>query len=382
MEPPQIPPSGAARRPISSRLLPLVLMSILPLAIAASIVVVLVARHQLESAQTSLIETTRALAIAVDFAVDEDLRRLEHMAAAAGLGPKRRDALAEEVARRVAAGEFLEMTLVDRAGRVLVSAPGAPAEITTLAEWEPVRTVLATRKPAVSDVLTFPLTGRNGVAIAVPVRDGNEIAAVLVASPDFTRQLLGLFRRQRLTDVAGTIMDRHGVYIARTINPEESIGRLAGAAYRERALAAPEGIVKNVNPEGRTFYGTFVHTSVGWITALGMPAELMEAPYRRAFTTLGALLVGSVALGVLLALLFGRSIAAALGRLAAAAGDIGAGRVPSPRAESIAEVDVVRCALVEAGRFRETQRVRDAERRDQLEEEEPGQGRIPLDARP
>ena len=126
----------------------------------------LVARHQLESAQTSLIETTRALAIAVDFAVDEDIRRLERMAAAAGLGPKRRDALAEEAARRVAAGEFLEMTLVDRAGSVLVSAPGAPAEMTTLLEWEPVRTVLATRKPVVSDVLTFPLTGLRSMATA------------------------------------------------------------------------------------------------------------------------------------------------------------------------------------------------------------------------
>ena len=368
MKRPQIPP-GAARRPISSQLLQLVLLSILPVAIAASIAVVLVARHQLASAQASLVETTRALAIAVDVRVEEDIRRLEHMAAAAGVGPRRRDALAEEVTRRVAAGEFLEMTLVDRAGRLLVSVPGVPAEPATLLEWDPVRTVLATGRPAVSDVITFPLTGRKGVAIAVPVRDGNQVAAVLVASPDFTRQLLELFRRQRLADAAGTIMDRQGAYIARTINPEESIGRLASAAYRERALAAPEGIVRNVNPEGQTFYGTFVHTSVGWITALGVPAELMEAPYRRAFTTLGALLVASVALGAVLAVLFGRRIAAALGRLAAAAGDIGAARVPAARDETIAEVDVVRSALVEAGRFRETQRARDAGRRDQLEQE-------------
>jgi signal transduction histidine kinase/ActR/RegA family two-component response regulator len=368
MEPTRIP-RDAGRRPISSRLLALVLMSTLPVVIAASIVVVLVARHQLQSAQTSLVETTRALAIAVDFRVEEDIRRLEHMAAAAGLAPPRLQAFAQEATRRVAAGEFLEITLVDRAGRPLVSVPGAPAEATTLLEWEPVRTVLSTRRAVISDVLTFPLTGRKGVAIAVPVRDGDEIAAVLVASPDFTRQLLGLFRRQRLADMAGTIMDRQGVYIARTINPEESIGRPAGAAYRERALSAPEGIVRNVNPEGQTFYGTFVHTSFGWITALGMPAELMEAPYRRAVMTLGALLVASVALGVLAALLSGRSIAAALGRLAHAAADIGAGRMPSPRAESIVEVDVVRSALVEAGRFREAQRARDEERRRQLEAE-------------
>ena len=236
---PQISP-GVPRRPIGTWLLRLVLMSILPVAIAASIVVVLVARHQLESAQASLVETTRALAIAVDFGVEEDIRRLEHMAAAAGLGPKRREALAEEAARRVGAGEFLEMTLVDRAGRVLVSVPNAPAELTTLLEWEPVRTVLATGKPAVSDVLTFPLTGRKGVAIAVPVRDGNQVAAVLVASPDFARQLLQAlpaaapYRRGR---------DDHGPAgrVHRADDQSRGVDRAAGEPGVPRARAGGAG---------------------------------------------------------------------------------------------------------------------------------------------
>lgn len=79
---------------------------------------------------------------------------------------------------------------------------------------------------------------------------------------------------------------------------------------------------------------------------------VMEAPFRRALYAMGALWLGGLGIGALLAMLFGTRISAALRRLATAATEVGEGRVPAPRTELIEEVDAVRSALVRAAEQR------------------------------
>jgi len=343
------------RKPLSLYLLRLVLFALVPLALVSSVAFVIFARHQQRAAEDGLLETTRAMAVFTEVKVQADLNRLRTLTDSERLARDDLAGFAEQLRHAVADGDFLTLALVDTRGKLRASTSRlASGDLESLANAYYVRHVIETREPYVSDVVISPLTGDHRVMQAVPVMRGARVAYVLIGTPDVTTQLLELFAQQRLPPSGiAAIMDREGWYIARTLNPKESTGRQSTAAYRARALASKEGIVKTANADGQNLYATFVHTSFGWVTALALPASIIEAPYRRALYTMGALWLGGLGAGALLALLFGRRISDALRRLAAAATDVGEGRVPSTREELITEVEFVRSTLVQAAEQRE-----------------------------
>jgi signal transduction histidine kinase/ActR/RegA family two-component response regulator len=344
------------RRPLGLYLLWLVLLAVVPLALVSSVAFVIFAHHQQRAAEDGLLETTRAMAIYTELRVQADIERLEVLARSDGIvrGDLRR--FSERIHQEVEDGHFLGIALLDLNGRVRTSTTklvdGADAQ--TLPQTSYVRYVVETRQPYVSDVVISPLTGGHGVVVAVPVLRVGRVAYVLIATPNATAGLLELFAQQRLPPSGiGTIMDRQGWYVARTLNPKASLGHRANEGYRARALASKEGIVKSTSREGEAVYATFVQTSFGWITALALPASIIEAPYRRALYTMGALWLCGLTIGALMAILFGTRISAALRRLAMAATEVGEGHIPPARLELIKEVDVVRSALVQAAEQRE-----------------------------
>jgi signal transduction histidine kinase/ActR/RegA family two-component response regulator len=344
------------RRPLGLYLLWLVLLAVVPLALVSSAAFVIFAHHQQRAAEDGLLETTRAMAIYTELRVQADIERLKVLARSDRLARGELRGFGEQLRQTVTDGDFLGVALLDLKGRPRTSTTQLMngADTQTLPETYYVRYVVETRQPYVSDVVISPLTGENGVVIAVPVLRGERVAYVLIATPNVTIALLELFAQQRLPPGGiGTIMDRQGWYVARNLNPKESLGHQASAGYRERALASKEGIVKNMNREGEAVYATFVHTSFGWITALALPASIIEAPYRRALYTMGALWLCGLSIGALMAILFGTRISAALRRLAMAATEVGEGHIPPARVELIKEVDVVRSALLQAAEQRE-----------------------------
>src|SRR5262245_45576933 len=334
--------------PVRYWLFGLVLLLVVPLATVSSLVFARFADHQRAAAERQLIETTRALAIATEWHVLQSIRQLQLLAPQDG--PAR---FSEQAASAITRGEFLEVAFFDETGRLVASQPYM-AEAVSIATEEFFRRALDTRSPYVSDFGRSPITGRPGVVLAVPVRH-RRVTGVTIGVPDFSKDLLDLMLQQhpRRAEGGATIMDRRGVYIARTLNPEETVGQRASAAYLERALASTEGIVRNVNREGQAVYGTFVHTSFGWIAAIGVSASAIEEPARRGLITMIVLSVTGLLVAVGLAALFGHRIASALARLASAAREAGGGHVPPGRPEWITEVDVTRRALVEAAEQRD-----------------------------
>jgi signal transduction histidine kinase/CheY-like chemotaxis protein len=335
----------------------LVFLAVLPVALGASIALALLGRQQEYAAEQRLVERTRAVATATEIRLEAQLQRLHALASARTLVVGDIAGFAAQAQTVVDDGEFLEVGLLDMTGRTRISvaqrSPVVPRE--AVDRLALVQDVVRTGR-LVSDVMPSPLTGHQSVVVGVVAASrGKNAGFVLIGIPDLQRAFLSLLTRQRLPEGegGGAIMDRHGVYIARTLNPETSVGQLASAAYRARALASSEGIMKNTNPEGQSVYGTFVHTSFGWITALGVPASEMERPYREALFAIGGLwLVASLFCG-LLAVVFGRRITAGLQRLAAAASELGRGGAPASGDESIAEIDVARHALVTAAEERD-----------------------------
>ena len=328
--------------PVRYWLIGLVVLLVVPLATLSSLVFAKFAGDQRAAAERQLVETTRALAIATEWHVVQTIRQLQLLVPRDG--PAR---FSEQAASAIARGEFLEVAFFDETGRLVASQPYVAPGAVSIATEEFFRRAFDTRGPYVSDFVRSPITGRPGVVLAVPVRH-RRVTGVAVGVPDFSAELLDLMLQQRLRrpEGGGAIMDRRGLYIARTLNPEQTVGRRAGAAFLEHASASTEGIVRNVNQEGQTVYGTFVHTSFGWITAIGVPASAIEEPARRGLITMIALSFSGLLVAVGLAALFGHRIASALARLASAASEAGGWRVPPGRPEWITEVDVTRRALV------------------------------------
>ncbi|HKQ30059.1 MAG TPA: sensor histidine kinase, partial [Burkholderiales bacterium] len=345
------------RRPLSRYLLWLVLLAVVPLVLASSVAFVIFARYQLHATEENLLGITRAMAIYTEVKVRSDIERLQALTYSERLAHGDLGGFTVQLRRTVMDGDFLALALVDVRGRVRASTiklAGGDGD-DQLANAHYVRRVVETGRPYVSDVVISPLTGDHRVMLAVPITRGGQVTYVLIATPDVTAQLLQLFVQQRLPPSGiATIMDREGWYIARTLNPIESLGRQAGSDYRAHAVGSKEGIVKTTSAEGESVYATFAQTSFGWIAAFGLPSEVIEAPYRRALYTMGGLWLGGLGAGALLALLFGTGIAGALRRLAGAATELGQGRIPAAREELITEVQFVRSALVQAAEQRET----------------------------
>jgi signal transduction histidine kinase len=340
-------------RPMWQWLTGLVLVALVPLATISLFVFVKFARDRQELVKQQMVDTTRALAIATERQVLGTVRRLEGLA---------RDTLAREntagfaeLAREAASrGEFRELDLYDHTGQLLMRYGAGPAMVLPANATDVLSHVVETREPYISNVVSSS-AGASSVFLAVPVIRNGLVTLVLVGVPPLPQQLLALMTEQRLPtkEGGGAIMDRNGIYIARTLNPETAVGHPASAQYRRAALASHEGIVKNVNPEGQAVYGTFVHTTFGWIAAIGAPASVIEAPYLAALYTFGAIWLGGLLLCLGLAVAGGRRIAATAQRLARAATEVGKGQIPVSRPERIAELDFTRRTLIQAAEQRD-----------------------------
>ena len=344
------------KRPLQFHLIALVLLAVVPIAAVSSLVFVIHARENQEAAERALIETTRAVAIATEYRVEAEVKRLETVARSARLAVDDLNGFKQEAQNAVFTGQFLEVLLLDPNGYIVLNASteGLNSSNSRLHDAPYFEMVRETLLPHVSDVVSLPISARKGIVLSVPVLRSGQLAYVLVGAPHTSDKLLDLFSQQRLPPGGiGTIMDRNGVYIARTLNPNESVGRQASASYRAHALRASEGIVKNLNPEGIAVYGTFVHTRHGWITALGLPADQVEAPHLQSIFTMAALWLSTITIGVIAAVLVGRRITASLGRLSEAAVEVGKGSVPASRPEPVSEVDRVRESLIQAAKQRD-----------------------------
>ena len=345
---------AAAIRPgwgVRSYLLAVVLSSLLPLAIFAGYLSYDSAQGQLATIRTSIISTTRALAVAVD----------EHIGV-------RRDML-EELARseRLRAGDLVgfhaEMVTLSRllggtivalvrpdGTRALFSSLPPDAVVPGASNADVVRRVFETGQPQVSDVFVGAITNVPLAVIAVPVKIGDAVAYSLnltLNADDFIR----LLRAHHLPDswLSG-IVDQHGRFLARVPDNEARVGQLASEGWRAAIRAAPDESWTRFDAlEGQAVYNG--HTRAresGFIVGIGVPAAIIDGPLYR---SLWRLLIGGcvvVALGTLIAALVSRRLAGGLQRVAVAAQQVPMGRCDATRPTQVREIDQIASALADS----------------------------------
>jgi signal transduction histidine kinase len=290
---------------IRSRLLLLVSAVLVPALVGAGIGLAYIYKEEREFNHASMQGTARALALALD----RDMSRRRAVLQTLALSPlleqnelERFYGYAAELANQSGSAIILS----DLEGRQLLNTRlpyGARLPQMVPAERE-ARARLGNEVSIISDVYLPPAgLGPHSFAIQAPVwRDGKVVRFVTMAS--FASQMQELLAEQRLPrGWHATIVDRQGVVVARSVEPEKFIGKPVREELAAKIAAQPEGLHDGVNLSGAPSTAFFSRaTDSGWTFIVAVPHAALYGPPVR-----GAVLLAAVSL-----LLLGLGAAAAL----------------------------------------------------------------------
>ena len=339
---------------LRSHLVILVLGTVLPVLAFSAVMAVFFWHQQRVAYDERYLERVRALALALDREHDGHIRALHVLTQSAAL--QRGDLPAFYAhAQRVITEQpgWASVILADRSGAQIFDLRrplGTSLAKLTVGD-EIIASVVTTGQPAVSPLVSGPVSGDYITAVIVPVRRDGAIAQLLVAVLPPRLWLDMLARYPIARGATMTLLDQNGVIIARTLNHERWVGKPPSAGLLAEIRQRTEGAYRNVSAlEGQRFYSAHSRLAVsGWRLATGVPADSVESALRESAIamTLGAVAMASLA--VALALLLGRRIARPVAALTESVTKLGAGEpVQHVEATGIEEVAAVAHAFEEA----------------------------------
>lgn len=192
------------------------------------------------------------------------------------------------------------LVLSDPAGQqILNTRRPYGAELPRMATTADVAEVVRTERAAVSDVFTGAIAQTPIYGIYVPVEIDGKIPYVLGASLPPTR-ILKIIEEQNLPDQwSAAVTDSKRVFVARRFDHEKFVGTKG-----QPLPDIPPGtgsVYRGINVVGVDVLSPYYRSKLsGWITGIGIPVTLLEAPVRRIVWPLVglALLLSAVAAGI------------------------------------------------------------------------------------
>jgi PAS domain S-box-containing protein len=346
---------GRPRRPsfsLRSHLFALIAVALVPMVFFAGVIVLNLGREQRMSVERGLQTTVRALAIAVEREVAASIRSLEVLATSDLLSRGDLAAFQARAKRAVEAQDvWYVLALTDPAGQLLLNT-GRPfgTSLPRIDDRDYFRRLIATGRPAVSNLVAGRTTGQINVTVAVPVRHAGALRYILFAAirPEGLRRILT--EEDIPADWIATISDTNQVIIARNRDPEQFVGRDLIEPLKRAVSAAAEGTGRYpVFDTGDVYSAWRRIPSLNWTVALGAPVALVDASIQRSVWRIAlAGLVVALAGGAV-ATVLGRRIATSMGGLAASATALGQGAPRDCPPSPIAEIDAVGRAISAAG---------------------------------
>ncbi|MGH7391413.1 MAG: GAF domain-containing protein, partial [Candidatus Rokuibacteriota bacterium] len=336
---------------LRAHLVQLVLAVLVPVLVFFVVILVLFARAEQRVVEQGLRDTARTLAVAVDRELESTVATLEALAASEAIATGDLATLYRQMQRvQPTQPGWRSIVLFDEHGRQLLDLRrpvGAPLpDAGDRAFFQEARERGA---PAVSGLLAGPDPGERSVVVVVPVLHDGRFAGALGASLDPSTFDRTLAHGERAGPGIVTLIDREHVVVARTRDPGRLVGRRTSDFAASEMARAREGFLRGANSDGVDSYGAFARNdTAGWTVVVGVPAAVVEAPLVRSLWGFGLGALGSVAIAVLLALLFGRRIAAPIMALSASADRIGRGQPPAVAPSQVVEVAEVGRAIDQA----------------------------------
>src|SRR5262245_27732178 len=330
---------------LKSYLLKLVLAGVLPLLVFSIGMVVLLARQKQAALERGLVETTRALTVALDKEFESSITALKGLASSEHLGIG--DVVGfYDVSFRVLESQpaWKKIILLDAAGNQIFSTTSpVGATVPAVIERETLDVVLRNGRPAVSNLFNADPLGAS-VNIYVPVTRGNKLQFVVCAILE-PRVFTDILMQQKLPDDwIGTVIDRKKVIVARTRSQEQFVGKSAGSLVGNASDQSRSGWLEvPARPDGVRSYAAFSQSSsTGWSVALAIPAAEVDALFYHALWTIGGAGALFLFAGLLLALIFARRVSEPIRSLSLMAEALGKGQpIPTPATAGLVEVDTL-----------------------------------------
>jgi signal transduction histidine kinase/ActR/RegA family two-component response regulator len=343
--------------PLERTLFLTIVAGLVPLAVLALIVLLQSAQSQRQELLDSSQRTMLAIMSAVDAEFDATVASLDALAASpriatndfAGLHGEARELLGRRPG-------WANVVLAHAAGNQVMNAR-LPVDV-PLPSQNPfgIAETVAAGAPGVGNVVYAPVLETYAFGVQIPIHRGAEVTHVLTAVL-LTAGMQELLRDQEVSEqgVVG-LFDRNYNVVARTLNHEETVGRPASAGLLETLAAGQRsGWALGSTLEGVPVYTVLYRSSrSGWTAAVGVPVSVADAPTQRSYVIFGALLLGSVLLGIATALFVSRAITKPMRELTLAAEAMGHGTAPAVPTTDLPEIRNVAAALVAAHSERES----------------------------
>ncbi|MEX2223776.1 MAG: GAF domain-containing protein [Candidatus Rokuibacteriota bacterium] len=336
---------------LRSYLLTLILGILLPVLVFSAVMSVLFHRQTRAATEKGLLETVRALSVAVDRELSASISVLQALATADPLRTgdlKAFHGIATAVLVSQPAWEGI--VLYDPSGQQLINTArplGDPLPMT--ADTVGLARVVQTRTPAVSDLFTGRGLGRPVLGVVVPILSDSRLRYVLRAV--FRLPVVNdLLSRQHVpAGYIGAVIDRNHIIIARTRSPERFVGQPVTPDFRGKMDAVRDGVFRTATMEGEETYCAVSRSQVsGWTVALGVPVLVVEAPLKASLWWLAGINALCVGTALLVGVPVARRVRRSIHGLSAAAASFSKGlRVDVPRSQ-VREIDEVATILERA----------------------------------
>jgi len=337
-----------ARRPLRAYLLRLVLATLLPGMIGASLMLAYQYQKSRAQYERNTMQTVHVLVQTVESkllqaqAIGQTLSTFYDLDAGdfARMHQQARDALA-------LAGDDMNVVVRDRNGQQLLNTAVPFGTRLPLEPSEQLDKVFASGRPAISNMFQSAVVQRPTVSVDVPVLVKGQVAYVLSVGvrPEYFNDMLT--PRSVPPGARASVFDGAGVIFARNLSPERFIGRRVTDPLYYATLRAPEGIVESISQEGteqRTFYSR--SRLSGWGVAIGVPNTILNAALIEQLAVLLFGLTLLFAVGLWLAWQIGGRLARSVNALMAPAVALGRGETPHPFPPVyVKEVDDVAAAI-------------------------------------
>jgi len=345
-------PAGTRTVGLQALLAALPALAVLPVvAFALSLLYLLWSGRQDET-RRELEQTVATLAVAVDREIAGSTRELRRLAEFPSLALDRLEEFHRYAREVVTRNEgWKNISVVDRDGRVLLSAALAFGEPLPPFVHPHIEAVFRTGEPMLSDVYRSRRSGEAAIAVSVPVRQDGIVRWVLTARLD--PDVLASFVAQQWlrTGTLASVLDRRQQLVARSRDARRHFGQSATPDLVAALASEPErGTARLLTLDGASVLAAWQRMPSGWTVAIGVPTEVYDAPLRRSIATL--LGFGTVVLvgGVLLSLLLGRRISNVIESVGSDARALVEGAPVPPRRSTITQLSTLFESLSEASR--------------------------------
>jgi len=334
------------------QLMLLMLGAIVPVALFAVFVAVMLVERDRETFLRGAQERALALMTAVDAELRGQVTTLEAVAVMPALASgalRRFRASARDILKTQP--DYLNITLARPDGQQVVNLrvpEGRPLPNIRKLDRSFER-ALESRKAVVGDLVVAPVGGDWNFSVRVPVLFEGQVRYVLSAAIR-SETIDRIIAAQKLGPEWGAaVVDGNLRFISRSFRPGTPMepGASASDSLREALARAPYGWFRGRSVEGIEVYSPYSRSAwSGWTVAMGVPAAAVDAAAARAAWVLLAGVFGSILFAIVGAHLISRRIADPIVSLAAAADAMARGApVDVPGSTHITELRSLQAAL-------------------------------------